>query len=153
MGTRKVNVVDNRNTGSGWWRKRTLLQELLQLFFLNLGGYKPDEMEEQISRFATRARTRVWLRRTSVHQYGHPEQKAFYKHHSIRRSLLHMWMSKYGVDVDDVHAVKDILPAHLKEKYTLEISPATGADSRSHSSRIFSAATLMNGSEYIDWAR
>jgi len=28
---------------------------------------------------------------------------------------------KYGIDVDDIYEIADILPQHLKEKYSLQI--------------------------------
>ena len=30
---------------------------------------------------------------------------------------------KYGVDVDDIYQIEDILPNYLKEKYSLQIVP------------------------------
>lgn len=52
------------------------------------------------------------------------KQTTFFKHTGFGEASSHV-DDKYGVDVDDVHAVKDILPAHLKDKYALEIAPVT----------------------------
>jgi hypothetical protein len=46
------------------------------------------------------------------------EATTFYKHW-FRRSYFHI-DDKYGIDVDDIYNVDDILDAKLKEKYCLK---------------------------------
>lgn len=113
-GYREVNMVDGyqvkviaRTEAAG---------EELQLFFLNLGGYKPDEMEEFHYKILS-------VQKDIGAAIRESKKTTFFKHTTFGDATSHV-DDKYGVDVDDVHTVKDILPAHLKEKYTLEITPA-----------------------------
>ena len=47
---------------------------------------------------------------------------AFYKHTGFKGATSHI-DDKYGVDVDDVFEIKDILPQYIKEKYSIVLSP------------------------------
>ena len=47
---------------------------------------------------------------------------AFYKHTGFKGAASHI-DDKYGVDVDDIFEIEDILPAHIKEKYKIVLSP------------------------------
>lgn len=85
-----------------------------KLFFLNLGGYKRGEFEEYHYKMLVVADNKG----IAVQQ---AKQTAFYKHTGFKGAESHI-DDKYGVDVDDVYAIEDILPIHLKEKYTLQIS-------------------------------
>lgn len=49
------------------------------------------------------------------------KQTVFYKHTGFKGAESHI-DDKYGVDVDDVYAIEDILPQHIKDKYTLRIN-------------------------------
>jgi hypothetical protein len=89
-----------------------------RLFFLNLGGYKETEFEEyHYKMLAAAADKGAAVQRA--------KQTAFYKHTGFAGATSHI-DDKYGVDVDDLYEIADILPAPAKEKYALEISPATG---------------------------
>ena len=46
----------------------------------------------------------------------------FYKTNSIKGAHAHI-DEKFGVDVDDIHRIEDVLSADLKEKYHLLIRP------------------------------
>jgi len=90
-----------------------------KLFFINLGGYKPNEFEEYHYKMLTVASNK-----------GEAIQKAkqtvFYKHTGFKTAESHI-DDKYGVDVDDIYAIEDILPDAIKQRYTLVITPNTGA--------------------------
>lgn len=84
------------------------------LFFLNLGGYKPGEFEEyhyKMLAVAPDASLAVM----------EAKKTAFYKHTGFKGATSHI-DDKYGIDVDDIHSVKDILEAGYKEKFHLFIS-------------------------------
>lgn len=85
-----------------------------QLFFINLGGYKENEFEEFHYKMLVAGKDK-----------GEAIQKAketaFYKHTGFDGAVSHI-DDKYGVDVDDLYEIEDILPAHIKEKYTLQIT-------------------------------
>lgn len=87
-----------------------------QLFFINLGGYKEGEFEEFHYKMLAAAPEKGEAMRKS-------KNTAFYRHTGFKGATSHI-DDKYGVDVDDVFAIPDILPAGIKEKYSLVIDPA-----------------------------
>lgn len=94
-------------------RSATALQNE-KLFFLNLGGYRSGEFEEyhykQLSVNTDKAQA---VARAKDSLFYHEKYAAHID-------------DRYGVDVDDVYDVEDILPAYLKEKYALQIAPRNG---------------------------
>lgn len=89
-----------------------------KLFFINLGGYKENEFEEFHYKMLT-----VSADKGQAIQKA--RQTAFYKHTGFDGAPSHI-DDKYGIDVDDVYDIEEILPAHLKEKYRIRISAAAG---------------------------
>ena len=87
-----------------------------KLFFLNLGGYKPADMEEYHYKLLSVATDKA----TAI---SAAKQTVFYLHTGFKGATSHI-DDKYGVDVDDVYEIKEILPKQLKEKYTISIQPA-----------------------------
>ena len=79
----------------------TIQENTNHLFFINLGGYKQDEFEEY--------------------------HTIFYKHTGFKGATSHV-DDKYGIDVDDAYAIEDILPAGVKEKYSVHISNTKSND-------------------------
>ena len=51
------------------------------------------------------------------------KQTAFYRHTGFTGAVSHI-DDKYGVDVDEIYEISDILPARVKEKYAIVLSPA-----------------------------
>ncbi|MFP5041827.1 DUF1543 domain-containing protein [Parasediminibacterium sp. JCM 36343] len=92
-------------------------EETLKLFFLNLGGYKPQEFEEYHYKMLA-------VGKSITEPIRQAKQTAFYKHFDIAGAPSHI-DDKYGIDVDDAYEVKDILPAETKSKYSILIEPAT----------------------------
>ena len=86
-----------------------------KLFFLNLGGYRPGEFEEYHYKLLAVAKTMAEAVKVA-------KQSAFYKHFGFKGAESHI-DDKYALDVDDMHKVEDILPAHLKERYSIKIVP------------------------------
>lgn len=87
-----------------------------RLFFLNLGGYKPNDLEEYHYKYLSVAEDKGKAIREV-------KETAFYKHMGFAGANSHI-DDKYGVDVDDVHEINDILPAGLKERYSIFVEPA-----------------------------
>lgn len=87
------------------------------LFFINLGGYKPDEFEEY--HYKTLA-----IGETMADAVKQSKKTTFYKHFGFKGAESHI-DDKYGIDVDDMHKVQDILAPQLKEKYTIAIVPSS----------------------------
>ena len=48
---------------------------------------------------------------------------SFYKHFGFKGATSHI-DDKYGIDVDDIYNVADILPDTLKYQYSLKITPS-----------------------------
>lgn len=85
------------------------------LFFINLGGYKRNEFEEFHYKMISVGRTKADAIKSA-------KQTAFYKHTGFKGAESHV-DDKYGIDVDNVHNIADILPQAFRELYTLQIQP------------------------------
>ncbi|MES2004937.1 MAG: DUF1543 domain-containing protein [Bacteroidota bacterium] len=88
-----------------------------RLFFLNLGGYKENEFEEYHYKLLVVARDKG----AAIQQ---AKQTAFYRHTHFEGADSHI-DDKYGVDVDDLYEIEEILSREIKEKYTISITPNT----------------------------
>jgi len=86
-----------------------------QLFFLNLGGYKQNEFDEFHYKMLVVTPDKGKAVKAAT-------QTAFYKHVSLPGNGTSHIDDRYGVDVDDVFAIDDILPEETKEQYSLSIS-------------------------------
>lgn len=98
--------------------KQTAAPGAPRLFFLNLGGYKPGEFEEYHYKMLA----------VSTDASGAIQQAkatAFFKHTGVATSSTHI-DDKYGVDVDDIMQVEDILPPAFRAVFSLELVPAAG---------------------------
>ncbi|MDI3320114.1 DUF1543 domain-containing protein [Pinibacter soli] len=85
-----------------------------KLFFINLGGYKQNEFEEFHYKMLVVAEEKsVAIQKA--------KQTAFYKHCGFEGANSHI-DDKYGVDVDDLYEITDILPEGLKERFSLVIT-------------------------------
>ncbi|MGB8194219.1 MAG: DUF1543 domain-containing protein [Chitinophagaceae bacterium] len=89
-----------------------------QLFFINLGGYKKNEFEEFHYKMLVAAPDKG----EAIMQ---AKKTAFFRHTGFKGANSHI-DDKYGVDVDDIFDIRDILPAETKKQYSLVIEPAPG---------------------------
>jgi hypothetical protein len=91
----------------------------LQLFFINLGGYKVNEFEEYHYKI-------LCIAQDSTNAIKQSKQTAFYKHTGIKTKggVSHV-DDKYGIDVDDLVKVDDALSPELKNRYSLKLSKTT----------------------------
>ena len=92
-----------------------------ELYFLNLGGYKPNDLEEYHYKMVV-----------AVDAFGDAVAKsketAFYKHTGFKGAESHI-DDKYGIDLDDIAAIADILPESDKAKYRIILTPGySGAE-------------------------
>lgn len=90
-----------------------------KLFFINLGGYKQNELEEFHYKMLTVSADKGEAIRKA-------KQTAFYKHTGFEGAVSHI-DDKYGIDVDDVYEIEDILLSHFKENYSISITKSTDA--------------------------
>jgi len=89
-----------------------------QLFFLNLGGYKEGEFEEYHYKILVVAKTKAEAIKKA-------KQTTFYKHYGFKGAESHI-DDKYGVDVDDIHNIEEILSEKFKSQYRLKITKTNG---------------------------
>lgn len=83
------------------------------LFFLNLGGYKEGEFEELHYKMLSAApNPETAIRKAKA--------TAFYKHTGFKGATSHI-DDKYGVDVDDIYPVKDIIDPVYKHRFSLYV--------------------------------
>jgi hypothetical protein len=89
-----------------------------KLFFINLGGYQSNKLYEQhyivLSVHSERAAAIQEAKKT-----------VFFKTNSIKGANSHI-DEKYGIDVDDIYKIEDILNEQAKQKYHIEIKPSSG---------------------------
>lgn len=84
-----------------------------QLFFLNLGGYKKGEFEEYHYKVLVVAKTKAEAIKKA-------KQTTFYKHCGFKGAASHI-DDKFGVDVDDIHNIEEILSDAFKSEFGLQI--------------------------------
>ena len=88
----------------------------IKLFFINLGGYKQNEFEEFHYKLLVAAADKGEAISTA-------KKTAFFRHTGFKGATAHI-DDKYGIDVDDIYEITDILTGDAKEKYSLLITPA-----------------------------
>jgi hypothetical protein len=103
----KVEIVSKNESNPG---------STFKLFFINLGGYKQNEFEEFHYKMVIAAANKAEAINMS-------KKTAFFRHTGFKGATSHI-DDKFGVDVDDVYEIADILPAAMKEKYNILVTPA-----------------------------
>jgi hypothetical protein len=111
-GWREINNVNGYQVTIA---PKTTLNETstAQLFFINLGGYKKDEFEEFHYKL-------VIAEEDISKAIKVAKETAFYKHTHIEGAPSHV-DDRYGIDVDDLYKIEDILPMDMKNKYTIHL--------------------------------
>jgi hypothetical protein len=87
----------------------------LNLFFLNLGGYKENHFDEFHYKMLTVANEKS----KAIHA---AKQSAFYLNTGFGKVAISHIDDKYGVDVDDIFDIKDILTQEMKDQFSIEIA-------------------------------
>ena len=103
-----VQVISRQNVATATKTK---------LFFINLGGYKPGEFEEYHYKLVVAADDKETAVKKS-------KETAFYKHPGFAGATSHI-DDKYGIDVDDLHEINDILSENFKKQYSVKLTAAT----------------------------
>jgi len=85
-----------------------------KLFFINLGGYKENEFEEYHYKLLAVAENLGAASKVA-------KASTFYKHCGFKGATSHI-DDKYGIDVDDIYNIDDILDTNFKERYSLKIT-------------------------------
>jgi hypothetical protein len=87
----------------------------LKLFFINLGGYRKNEFDEYHERILLLAENKTAAINTAKQTY-------FYKHMGYKEATSHI-DDKYGIDIDDIYELQDILPQEIKNAFSIHIQP------------------------------
>ncbi|QXV67679.1 DUF1543 domain-containing protein [Mucilaginibacter sp. 21P] len=117
-GWREVNSVNGYGINITERAAEQQAEQENKLFFINLGGYKDTDLVEQHYTLL------------SVHpDKGTATQEAkktiFFKTNSIANgngANAHV-DDKYGIDVDEIYRIEDILAPHQKAKFQINITP------------------------------
>ncbi|MES2827120.1 MAG: DUF1543 domain-containing protein [Bacteroidota bacterium] len=116
-GWREVNYVD------GYAVKVVLKEDAFvelptakKLFFINLGGYQSGKLEEQHY-------TVLSVQDDKAQATQDSKKTVFFKNNSIKGANSHI-DEKYGIDVDDVYRIEEILEPVFKAKYHITITEA-----------------------------
>ena len=86
----------------------------IKLFFINLGGYKQNEFEEFHYKMIIAAADKS-------EAIGISKKTAFFRHTGFKGADSHI-DDKYGIDVDDIFEIKDILPEEIKQQYRIIVT-------------------------------
>jgi hypothetical protein len=89
-----------------------------KLFFINLGGYQPNKFEEQHYIVLT-------VQDNFAAASKNAKETFFFKYNHFAGASSHI-DDKYGVDVDDIYNIEEILNPAQKEKYHIELIPEAG---------------------------
>jgi len=95
-------------------KKNAITASSEQLFFINLGGYKENEFEEYHYKIITVAETMAEASKKA-------KTTSFFKHCGFKGATSHI-DDKFGVDVDDIFNVKEILAETFKNQFTIAIT-------------------------------
>lgn len=106
---REVTRVDGYTIQVKQREKNDENKELPKLFFINLGGYKENDFEEYHYKCLSVAHNTAEAIRKA-------KDEVFWKH-SISSHI----DDKYGVDVDDIYEIEDILTVRTKEQFVIVI--------------------------------
>lgn len=85
-----------------------------QLFFINLGGYKQNEFDEFHYKMIVAAVDKAEAVKRA-------KATAFYKHTQFDGAKSHI-DDKYGVDVDDLYEIEEVLSAPTKIQFSIELA-------------------------------
>ena len=85
-----------------------------RLFFINLGGYKQGEFEEFHYKMLAASPTKS----IAIDQAKHT---AFFRHTGFADAHSHI-DDKYGIDVDDIYEIEDILPAAHRKQFRVVVA-------------------------------
>lgn len=110
-GWREVNAVNGYTVSVVPATEK--IQNDATLFFINLGGYKENEFEE----FHYKILTAATDKSSAIYA---SKRTAFYQHTQFKDAASHI-DDKYGVDVDDMYEIEDILSPAMKQQYQLMI--------------------------------
>ena len=96
-----------------------------KLFFINLGGYQENKFEEQHYTILT-------VKTDRAAASNEAKKTLFFKNNSFEDPTSQIDATshiddKYGIDVDDIYQIEDILSPTQKERYRIQLLPSPGS--------------------------
>jgi hypothetical protein len=93
-----------------------------KLFFINLGGYQENKFEEQHYTILT-------VKDNRAQAFDEAKSTLFFKHNHFKNAHSKEANShiddKYGIDVDDLYQIEEILSPEQKKLYQIELIPGS----------------------------
>ncbi|MCE3280018.1 MAG: hypothetical protein K0S44_2209 [Bacteroidetes bacterium] len=117
---REITHVDGYKVNVDLKESEIETEEDVKLFFLNLGGYRKDEFEEQHFKMIVSAKD-------SSEAIKQAKKTVFYKENGFKGAASHV-DDKYTLDVDDIYPVEDILDPVFKTKYRISLLKTSEAE-------------------------
>ena len=114
-GWREVTQVDGQDI-KGVGRTDVVPANQKALFFINLGGYKKDEFEEFHYKIVVAAAEKSTAIKAA-------KQTAFFKHTHFDGANSHI-DDEYGIDVDDLYRIEEVLSPSTLAEYQLVLADA-----------------------------
>ncbi|MBS1489415.1 MAG: DUF1543 domain-containing protein [Bacteroidetes bacterium] len=118
-GWREVNAVEGYRV-SVQLRKEPIAPSTMKLFFINLGGYQKNKFEEQHYVLLT-------VKPNRAEAFSEAKDTLFFKTNHFAGANSHL-DDKYGVDVDELYEIDDVLMPAQKEKYQIVLTPDTSLE-------------------------
>ena len=115
---REVNAVNGFKINAIPANEPVTRVSVSKLFFVNLGGYLENRFEEQHYVLLT-------VKDDRASAFKEAKQTLFFQHNQFEGASSHI-DDKYGIDVDDLYEIEDILSPIQKEKYRIELQPEDG---------------------------
>lgn len=98
-------------------RQPDVQEQQEKLFFINLGGYKANLFDETHFKVLT-------VQTSKAEAVKFSKSSDFFRTFTLKGAESHV-DDKYGLDVDDLHDIEEILPAAHKSAYRLEFKAAS----------------------------
>lgn len=115
---REVNVVENYRVTIIPKSQAGKAADQYKLFFINLGGYQENKFEEQHYTILT-------VKSDRATAFAQAKETLFFKYNHFAGAASHI-DDKYGIDVDDLYEIEDILSPAQKKIYQIELTSASG---------------------------
>lgn len=109
---REVTTVDNHQIEIV--PKESVKEKNMNLYFINLGGYKQNEFDEFHYKMLAVSNDLAQATKKA-------KQTSFYKHCGFKGAVSHI-DDKFGIDVDDIYTVKEILNPIFTDIFDIKIT-------------------------------
>lgn len=114
-GWREVTVVDGYRIRVLRKPAENVIVSDNRLFFINLGGYRENRFEEQHYTVLT-------VKKDRAAAFREAKDTVFFKHNHFKGAGSHI-DDKYGIDVDDLYDIDEMLTDSQKDAFVIEITP------------------------------